>query len=63
MEQDRDTRRTDRERMRQERLIAALNATAGVLSVDAHPEWATSEDVARWVREIRGHSGPRPGAY
>lgn len=42
-----------RERLRREATVCALEETAGVLSVEAHPEWATREDVAAWVRESR----------
>lgn len=42
-----------RERLRIEATVSALEETAGVLSVEAHPEWATREGVAAWVRESR----------
>ena len=42
-----------RERLRREATVCALEETAGVLSVEAHPEWATQEGVATWVRESR----------
>ena len=45
-----------REKVRIERLLAALKATAGILSAEDHPEWATSEKVAAWVRNLRKQS-------
>ena len=42
-----------RERLRREAAVCALEETAGVLSVEAHPEWVTREGVAAWVRESR----------
>ncbi len=46
-----------REKLRRETLVAALEATAGVLAKDDHPEWDTTEKVAAWVRETR-RQGP-----
>jgi len=40
-------------RLQRDRLRDAVHATAGVLSEQAHPEWATSDDVAAWVRQLR----------
>ena len=60
MEQSGLSQESALENLRRDRLLAALNDTAGVLSAEEYPEWATSEKVARWVREIRGHA--RPGA-
>ena len=45
-----------REKIRKEALISALEETAGMLSADEHPEWATGEKVASWVRESRQQS-------
>jgi metal-responsive CopG/Arc/MetJ family transcriptional regulator len=42
-----------REKLRREGLLAALKETAGALSEESHPEWATSEKAAAWVRESR----------
>lgn len=42
-----------REQLRRQTLIAALEESAGVLSESAHPEWATPEKVAAWVRDSR----------
>ena len=36
-----------------EALLAALGTTAGTISAEAHPEWATPEKVAAWVRALR----------
>lgn len=48
-----------REKLRIEALLSALEETAGMLSADEHPEWATSEKVASWVRESRQQSDRR----
>ena len=48
-----------REKLRTEALLVALQETAGMLSADEHPEWATPEKVAAWVRESRQHSDRR----
>ena len=42
-----------REKLRQEKLFSALEKTAGALSPEEHPEWATPEEVAEWVKESR----------
>lgn len=42
-----------REKLRRERQSAALAATAGVLSAEDYPEWATPENVAAWVHKMR----------
>jgi metal-responsive CopG/Arc/MetJ family transcriptional regulator len=39
-----------REKLRREGLLSALEETAGALSAEAYPDWATSEAAAR-VRE------------
>ena len=41
------------ERLRRERLIRAIREGAGSLDMTRHPEWATPEKVAEWVRELR----------
>jgi hypothetical protein len=41
------------EKLARDRLGHALEATAGFLDRDSHPEWATPEDVSVWVRELR----------
>ncbi len=41
------------EKRRTECLLTALKETAGALSSEDHPEWATRERVASWVRETR----------
>ena len=35
-----------REKLRKENLLSALEKTAGILSAEEHPEWATPEKVA-----------------
>ena len=42
-----------REKLIRENQSAALAATAGVLSAKDYPEWATSEQVAAWVHDMR----------
>lgn len=42
-----------REKLRREALLAALQETAGTLTKESHPEWATPEKVASWVRASR----------
>jgi len=42
-----------REKLRREKLLSALEKTAGVLSHEEHPEWATPDKVAEWVKESR----------
>ena len=45
-----------RDKVRKEALLSALAETAGMLSAEEHPEWATPEKVAAWVRESRQKS-------
>ena len=45
-----------RDKLRKDDLLSALAETAGMLSADDHPEWATPEKVAAWVRETRQQS-------
>lgn len=42
-----------KERLRRDTLTKALEETAGCLSAEDHPEWATSEGVEAWVRKLR----------
>lgn len=42
-----------REKLKRERLLKTLRETAGVLSAEDHPEWATREGVVAWVRRLR----------
>ncbi|MBI2918093.1 MAG: hypothetical protein HYY01_08870 [Chloroflexi bacterium] len=42
-----------RDKLKRERLLKALRETAGILSAEDHPEWATREDVYAWVRKLR----------
>jgi metal-responsive CopG/Arc/MetJ family transcriptional regulator len=42
-----------RRALRRERLRDAIERTAGVLKAEDYPHWASSEDVAAWVRELR----------
>jgi metal-responsive CopG/Arc/MetJ family transcriptional regulator len=45
-------------KLRRERLGAAIRESAGVLSADDYPYWATSEDVVAWVRAGREETRP-----
>jgi predicted transcriptional regulator len=42
-----------REKLRREKLAAALAVTAGVLKDADLPHWATPEATSAWVRELR----------
>ena len=42
-----------REKLSRLSLLKALEETAGAFEVAEHPEWATSQDVAQWVRSLR----------
>ena len=42
-----------REKLGRDRLLAALEETAGILSAKEYPDWATTEKAAAWVRESR----------
>ncbi|MCK4388054.1 MAG: hypothetical protein KAW00_04700 [Dehalococcoidia bacterium] len=42
-----------KEKLERVKLGAALAKTAGSLKSEDYPEFATSEDVAKWVRELR----------
>ena len=48
-----------REKLRSTILRSALEETAGILSAEEHPEWATRGHVASWVRESRQRSDER----
>ncbi len=51
----------DKEEARKKALLAALDATAGSISAEDHPEWSTPEKVAAWVRALRyGKPLPNP---
>ncbi len=50
-------------RLRRDRLREAVRATAGALSAEDYPHWATSELVQAWVRERRDEvTDPGPEA-
>ena len=42
-----------REKLERVKLGKALAKTAGGLKIEDYPEFATSEDVAKWIRELR----------
>jgi len=48
-----------REKVRRETLLDALRETAGMLTEDEHPEWATSQRAAAWVRQSRQRDDER----
>jgi len=50
-----------RERLERLKLGQALAKTAGSLKSEDYPEFATSEDVAKWVRELRERDFSRDG--
>lgn len=50
-----------REKLIRENQSAALAATARVLSAEHYPEWATSEQVAAWVHDMRQRDDERLG--
>ena len=41
------------EKLRRGAMLNALKETAGILLAEEHPEWDTSEKVAKWVNESR----------
>ena len=45
--------RAAQEKLRKKALLKALEESAGTISAEDHPEWATSEKVAAWVRRLR----------
>ena len=51
----------DIEKGRRKTVLAALEATAGSISADDHPEWSTPGKVAAWVRTLR-YGRPLPNA-
>ena len=42
-----------REKLKRAALLKALKETAGILSPEEYPEWATPDKAAAWVRESR----------
>ncbi|MGH2583743.1 MAG: hypothetical protein ACRDJE_02380 [Dehalococcoidia bacterium] len=42
-----------REKLRRDKLVAALEAAAGALKDVDIPHWATPEQTSAWVRELR----------
>jgi metal-responsive CopG/Arc/MetJ family transcriptional regulator len=42
-----------RDRMRREKLRIGMERAFGAWKLEDYPEFATSEDVVRWVRELR----------
>ena len=42
-----------RRAIKRERLRLAIEQTAGSLKAEDYPHWRTSEDVVRWVEEMR----------
>ncbi len=41
------------ERLEWEETLAVLEETAGIWSAEDYPEFATDEDIDRWLREFR----------
>ena len=42
-----------RERLEEEETLAVLKETAGIWSDEDYPEFATEEDIDRWLRKFR----------
>lgn len=42
-----------REKLKRDKLLSALQQTAGIISADDYPDWSTTEKVAAWVRQCR----------
>ena len=42
-----------RRAIKREKLRVAIERTAGSLRAEDYPHWRTSEDVVRWVEEMR----------
>lgn len=40
--------------LRREKLMKALEESAGAWSDESHPDLATTEDIERYIRRIRG---------
>jgi metal-responsive CopG/Arc/MetJ family transcriptional regulator len=47
-------------KLKRERLRVAIKESAGVLSAEDYPYWATSEDVVEWVRARRAEKTTLP---
>jgi predicted transcriptional regulator len=53
-----------RRAIKREQLRTSIERTAGSLKTEDYPHWRTSDDVVRWVRELRAEetdSGPVTG--
>jgi metal-responsive CopG/Arc/MetJ family transcriptional regulator len=48
-----------REKLKQQKLLNALKETAGILTSEEYPEWATTEKAAKWVSESRKRDDER----
>lgn len=48
-----------RERLRRERFLKTVREVAGSIKAEDHPEWATSRQVATWVRKQRRETSRR----
>jgi len=42
-----------REKLNREKLLSALEETAGIISAEEYPDWGTTGKVAAWVRDSR----------
>ena len=47
-------------KLKRERLRVAIKESAGVLSAEDYPYWATSEDIVEWVRARRAEKTTLP---
>lgn len=48
-----------REKLRRQALLVALADTAGMVSAEDQPEWATPEKTLAWIRKLR-REGDQP---
>ena len=51
-----------REKLERLALLQALDATAGMVNDEDHPEWRGPCGVARWVEELRALESDRMGS-
>ncbi len=48
--------------LKNQRLLGVVNAYAGFVTAEDHPEWATAQDANNWVRELRATGWQRTRA-
>lgn len=52
-----------KEKLKRDRLLSALEETAGIISRDDYPDWSSTEKVAAWVRRCRQEDAGRTKRY